>query len=322
MEENFLSFLKDGNNISIFEYGHNSKMMILKVPYNDKIDILYCMDKYNGDFFDLSSSFKYAGIYDKDEQKLFDVDYSIRYHILKWDYNNKNYIDDSQLYSMINQDINSKIYDLLQNSKEEIFNNENIEIEELNDEDVKKEFMEGETSTTLKDYFREFSTSNPRDILDYLTNKDVFIEEKSREYIIDNRENILYWMATSETKRKILKEIEGNENHPYHKIKNIIDVIKDSPCKTVNLTINKDGIEQTFVYDAKSLLNYHGSYLSTYNIIKLSDREKFEENYGRSADIYYSDIKKITYAKKTLYEDNDYLMENKNSITNEDELCL
>jgi len=38
----------------------------------------------------------------------------------------------------------------------------------------------------------------------------------------------------------------------------------------------------------------------------LSDRNAFEENYGRMADIHYEDIIKITYGKNIIYEDDNF----------------
>ena len=66
MEEDFYNYLRDSNNIGKFHYGDKSKIMIHKIPYNSKIDILYSLDSYNGELFDLHSPFKYAGIYDKE----------------------------------------------------------------------------------------------------------------------------------------------------------------------------------------------------------------------------------------------------------------
>ena len=104
-----------------------------------------------------------------------------------------------------------------------------------------------------------------------------------------------------------MKSIEDNVEHPYHKIKNIITSVKDNNCVTVNLTINKDGTEQTFKYNADALIhNYNSSYLSTYNIEKLADRNLFEETFGRWNDLHYEDIIKITYGKNTIYEDTNF----------------
>lgn len=317
MEEDFNNYLRGNNAIGVFNYGEKSKVMINKIPYNSKIDILYSLDSYSGEFFDLNSPFKYAGFYDKENDKVYDLDYSIRWHILNWNYKSDKFEDKQDLYNLISNDINNRIYELIQDGKKESFNINNFDLLDLTDKDVINEFMCGETSCSMKDQIINYSSRKPQEILDYLTDKNDFIEEVSRDFIVDNAEDILNDMIESESKRQKLKEIEQNKNHIFYKIRDIVDCINDNNCKTVNLTIFKDNKEQTFIYDAKYLKNYSSSYLSEYNIIKLKDREEFEENFGRSADFYFSDIIKITYGKRTIYEDNNYLNKNK-----EGEKCL
>lgn len=209
------------------------------------------------------------------------------------------------------------MYELIQDGKKEAFNINNFDLLELTDKDVINEFMSGETSCSMKDRIRNYNSRKPQEILEYLTDRNEFIEEVSRDFIVDNAEDILNDMIESESKRQKLKEIEQDKNHIFYKIRDIVNCINNNNCKTVNLTIFKDNKEQTFIYDAKYLKNYSSSYLSEYNIIKLKDREEFEENFGRSADFYFSDIVKITYGKRTIYEDNNYLNKNK-----EEEKCL
>lgn len=317
MEEDFNNYLKGNNAIGVFNYGEKSKVMINKIPYNSKIDILYSLDSYSGEFFDLNSPFKYAGFYDKEKDKVYDLDYSIRWHILNWNYKSDKFEDKQDLYNLISNDINNRIYELIQDGKKESFDINNFDLLELTDKDVINEFMNGETSCSMKDQIINYSSRKPQEILDYLTDKNEFIEEVSRDFIIDNAEDILNDMIESESKRQKLKEIEQDKNHIFYKIRDIVNCINNNNCKTVNLTIFKDNKEQTFIYDAKYLKNYSSSYLSEYNIIKLKDREEFEENFGRSADFYFSDIVKITYGKRTIYEDNNYLNKNK-----EEEKCL
>lgn len=317
MEEDFNNYLRSNNTIGVFNYGEKSKVMINKIPYNSKIDILYSLDSYSGDFYDLRSPFEYAGFYDKENDKIYDLDYSIRWHILNWDYKNDKFVGKEDLYKLISNVINNRVNELINDGKQDAFNINNFDLIELTDKDVINEFMSGETSFSMKDQIKKYNSKKSQEILEYLTDKNEFVEEVSRNFIADNAEDILNDMIESESKRKKLQEIEKNKNHIFYKIRNIVNSINDNNCKTVNLTIFKDNKEQTFIYDAKYLKNYSSSYLSQYNIIKLKDREEFEENFGRSADFYFSDIIKITYGKRTIYEDNNYLDKNK-----EEEKCL
>ena len=317
MKQEFLDFLKSNRDTITINYNAKSKIIINKVKYNDKLDILYALNSYSGNPFDLKSSFKYSGIYDKDNDKLLDVEYGIRFDVLNWDYNSDEYISSDDLYKLISSDVNEKIKELVEDGKDDIFDIINVELaEELEDRDVIALFVNGETSEGLQDSYREFSTEKAQDLLDYLSNKDSFLEEEARDFIMENTTSILKDLALTEEKRKILKKIEDNKEHPYHKIKNIIDAVKDNHCVTVNLTINKDDKEQTFKYNANTLLNsYDSSYLSSSYIEKLADRNLFEDTFGRWGTLHYKDITKITYGKNTIYEDTNFKVK-------EEEFCL
>ena len=318
MEKEFFDFLKSDRVIETFNYNNNSKIMVNKIKCNDKIDILYSLDTYNGTFFDLKTPFKYSGIYDKENNKLYDIDYFLRTRLLDWDYNDDRSISSSELHKKISQDMNDKIDELILDNKNDIFNVEKVEIEEeINEKDVLNDFMEGETSATLKDSYRGYKSENPQNIIDYLTDKETFLEEESRDFITHNMIEIINSLAITNEKRKVLKQIEEDKTHSYHKIKEIVDSVVKNNCLTVNLTINKDGKEQTFKYDAEMLKNnFNSSYLSTYGIEKLAERDLFEKTYGRCEVIHYEDIVKITYGKKTIYEDLNFKEKEK-----QEEIC-
>lgn len=312
-ETEFMQFLKEGyaSNI-IFKINNDRFLFLQRVPYNDKLDILYSIDSYDSDIFDLKSGLEYSGIYDKQKDALYDINSTIRWRYLNWDYNDPKNIYMDDLLKNLTDDVNEKVQELVSDSKEEWFDSELCEelksdMRTVEEDDVYSYFIDGETSNTLEDKYSLYTTSNRKNVLHYLTNKSEFIEDISREYILDNTSKIITGLLISEEKRRLLKGIEDNPEHPLHKIKDIINSIKDKDCKTVGVTINKNGIEQTFKYDAQSLENsYSWSYLSTYNIIKLSEREEFEANFGRHEDFGYQDITKITYGKNVLYEDNNY----------------
>ena len=72
----------------------------------------------------------------------------------------------------------------------------------------------------------------------------------------------------------------------------------------------------TFKYNADALKrNYNSSYLSTWNFEKAQERNLFEETFGRSEDLHYEEIVKITYGKNTIYEDDNFKVK-------EEEVCL
>lgn len=318
MEEEFFNFLQSSSNLHTFCYKDKFKMMVNKVKYNDKIDILYSLRSYGNELFDLKAGFEYSGIYDKENNKLFSLDYNIRCDILNWQYDDNRLIDSTKLYCLISNDINDRIKELIDDSKDEIFNLDEAELGEgINDNDVIHEFMSGCTHELLEDQYKEYYSDKPKDILDYLTDKESFIEEEARDFILSNRLEILKGLAISRDKRKVLKEIEDNKNHLYHKIKDILDAIRDRNYVTVNVTINRNEVEQTFKYDVSTLASSYNSNLPSYKIERRSDRGIYEKNFGGWNNFEYEDIVKITYGKNTIYEDKNFkekLLEEENEI--------
>ena len=305
MEQDFFDFLKSDRRIITFDYNEDGKAMVSKVKCNDKIEILYALKDRKGELFDLSSPFKYIGIYNKENNKLYDIDFFIFHYDLKFYSINKEILTKDDLYKIIEKEVNEEIRN---------FVNSNIGIIldiykspsdiELQEKDVLYYFINGISSKSLEDSYTQYCTDEPKKIISYLTDKDTFLKEEAKDYIFSHVDSIVRGIYIDAKKRKLLKEIENNKEHPYHKMKEIIDILKDNNFITVNVTINKNGIEQTFKYNANKLKeNYILTYLSCSGFEKKNERDLFEKNYGRWENFNYEDIKKITYGKKVIYED-------------------
>ena len=87
---------------------------------------------------------------------------------------------------------------------------------------------------------------------------------------------------------------------PVHKMKAITDAIKASGAKTVTVTVRKDGKELTFKAEAYSLTG-HQTHYSAYHI-QAQDRRKFKEMFGEHADYDASDVIRIAYGRKIIYQ--------------------
>lgn len=305
MEKEFLKFLKGNKNVEEFK-SNKSSVLVSKVKYNDKIDILYSLRGYNGELFDLKSSFDYAGMYDKEHELLYDLSFTIKNNILHWDYYDERIVTIDSIRDAINKEMNERIHELVEYSKDDLFDLKNAELgEDMTFKDVLSDFISGETSNTLKDLYKCYISDKSQNILDYLTDKETFLEEESRNFILDNHAEILRGLTITREKRKVLKQIEEDNTHPYHKIKAILDSIKDKNYVTVTITANKDGKELTFKYDAHALEVCYDSTLSSWNVSNVKDRHAFDEAYGWES-IRLTDITKITYGKNTIYEDDNF----------------
>jgi len=307
LTENFDNFLKSNDTKFEADTG-NATMLILKTPYNDKVDVLYGTHRRNDDFFNPRMELYYYGIYDREKDKVFDPNSDISYYIYKYKFDDIRLVDRSMLYKEIIDAVNEKIKEHISNESD-MFDYSDVEIEEVTMEDIYREFLDGETSDTYIGYIKPYMTEELKDIFEYLSYGDEFVDETARDFIIDNYEDLLKNLKRNSEKQKLLKELEENKGHPYHKQKEIIDSIKGKDYKTVNLTVNKDGIEQTLKYETRFIL-FCDKHLYTYHIVKADDRAKYEENYGRSSNIEYKDITKITYGKNVIYEDKNFKINN------------
>ena len=303
LTENFDNFLKSNDTKFEADTG-NATMLILKTPYNDKVDVLYGTHRRNDDFFNPRMELYYYGIYDREKDKVFDPNSDISYYIYKYKFDDIRLVDRSMLYKEIIDAVNEKIKEHISNESD-MFDYSDVEIEEVTMEDIYREFLDGKTSDTYIGYIKPYMTEELKDIFEYLSYGDEFVDETARDFIIDNYEDLLKNLKRNSEKQKLLKELEENKGHPYHKQKEIIDSIKGKDYKTVNLTVNKDGIEQTLKYETRFIL-FCDKHLYTYHIVKADDRAKYEENYGRSSNIEYKDITKITYGKNVIYEDKNF----------------
>lgn len=303
LEQEFNSFL-DSNNSQFKKDIGNSTMLILKSPYNKKIDILYGCFVRSDYLNDFKNSLSYYGIYDKENKKVYNPNYNLKYTIYHYSENDIRLINSDMLYDEISNLVNEKIGEHILDEPD-MFDYKNIDIGPVYESDVYEDFMNGKTSSNLEDKIILYKAHDSNDILEYLTYKDEFIDEKARSFIVDNVETILKNLKYCDEKRKVLKQIEDDKNYIYHKQRDILNSIKDKDYKTVNITINKDGIEQTFKYETK-YIQYSREHLYSFHIVKCDDRKLFEENYGSSADIEYGDITKITYGKNVIYEDSNF----------------
>ena len=97
-----------------------------------------------------------------------------------------------------------------------------------------------------------------------------------------------------------MARFNNGEYENYTAMKQIIRSIPEK-SQTVNVTICKEGKEMTFKYEARYLRYDCGRCYSTWNM-PTSSRWQFDDLYGKDAEIYPTDITRITYGRKVIYE--------------------
>ena len=106
LEEQFFQFLKSDRISEEFKYGTDSKILINRFSYNNKLDILFSIQRYRGNFFDLKTPFKYSGIYDKENNKI-----NLKQELLNDNITNKFVLSISDVLNKIVSNVDEMIID-------------------------------------------------------------------------------------------------------------------------------------------------------------------------------------------------------------------
>jgi len=299
INDKFFKFLRD--DISVFKIEKEKRTyVVVKIPYGFHLDLLYSGYEYEGSF-NIHKDLAFSGILDRETQNLYELAYNIRNDILGFSWENNPYSTSSQIFQEINDKIQENITNYVLDNQEEFYEAVTKEYKPyITEYDVYENFLNDEKQIV---YRNGYKTDNYNILLEYLDKGDEYLIDYALTYAMKYKERIGENLVDIDIKNKYLKEIYQNENHKIHKIKNIIDSLRELDCSNVHVFVNKDGKDFDFKYDRYSLLNnYDSSYLSSYNIPSAS-RKSFEKLFGKYADFHYEDITKIEFRNKPIYED-------------------
>lgn len=314
-KKEFFDFLKSSETQQNFKR-ENYNYYIVKIPYNEKIDLLYGDNLYRGEIaFD--SKLEYEGFYDKEKNELYDINYDM-YNVLGLEWRlNSPYLSMSNLMNEFNQKLSNIITDYVKTNKKEFYEAAKDYVSDIEEKDIYNNFI---NNINLFDYESHYEIDNKTIILDYFVKGEELLYAISSDYIEKNKERIGEVLKDNDVRNKLLSDINNNLEHKIHKRKDIVSVLKDSEYKRVNTFIFKDGKYMNFKIDTSTLEHsWNSSYVSQYSM-DYKDREKFEQIFGSRQDFNLDDIYKLEFRNKPIYEDKKFnfdIVENK-----EEELSL
>lgn len=303
--ETFIEFFKSDLNQINFEYKRYNRsdiLTLMKAKYKNSV-IIYSSFCYEDDF-NLCNKFEYAGIFDMEGNTFYDIDYMIE-NLIKDSYKIENMCD---LKQEINRKITTRICELVNEFKD----NKLIErAKKLLNEDIKydsgyinnqaKELYFKDELPDLKKFYNICGFGhNKTSMLDYLENKEEFIEQEAKEYIENNLAGLYRGFIHYQEVLKDYKNILSDKTNIIHAKKAISNSVEGK--KTVNVTILKNDIEFTFKTNTDTLKYslYSCAYWS-YDIVK-KDRKLFYKTFGKCTNYLAEEIQKITYSKKVIYQ--------------------
>ena len=281
---------------------------IIRVPYDDDFDFLFHQNSYNGEPLTVNANMAYCGIYNKLDGQLYDVKFPLKGKLDDMD-STKSMLDIEQQF---NDDVRAFIEGVVGNdvdhlrspSFEDAKYDNRLDDFRRNyaDSIVTRMYLGGDSADDIRfqcGYYLDRSSSAL--MLRYLKYHDATVEEAATGYWQTHQDDMLLELRKNEILREKLRVLEANPNHPLHKQKAVMDAVKDSGAKTVNVTIIKGGEEYSFKYSADRLSRYMEGKYSAWDMPS-KDRDGFYERFGRYSDFTPEDITEISYRGKTLYE--------------------
>ena len=150
-------------------------------------------------------------------------------------------------------------------------------------------------------FHSEYYTSLTEDtLLSYLKSPEDYIKTTAEQYMRDNQEEFLAQFLKKDALLAEYQMLSQDSDALVYRMRAITDALQKSGAKTVNVTVQKDGVELTFKTSAESLKGLKSQYSTWY--IAPSDRLQFRHLFGAGSDYSAEDIIRIAYGRSTLYE--------------------
>ena len=281
---------------------------VIRVPYDDDFDFLFHQNSYNGEPLTVNANMAYCGIYNKLDGQLYDVKFPLKGKLDDMD-SAKSMLDiEQQFNDDVRAFIEGVVGDDVDHLRSPFFEDAQYDnrLDDFRrnyaDSIVTRMYLSGDLADDVRfqcGYYLDRSSTAL--MLRYLKYHNPTVEEAATGYWQTHQDDMLLELRKNEIIREKLCVLEANPNHPLHKQKAVMDAVKDSGAKTVNVTIIKGGEEFGFKYSADRLSRYLDGKYSAWEM-SLKDRDGFYERFGRYSDFTPEDITEISYRGKTLYE--------------------
>lgn len=258
----------------------------------------------------MSSKFEFAGVFNRLDDEIYFASWDLE-RLLGDEYDKDKFCKATvakefkeSVEKRVNEMVGNDLSNIESFTDTSVFSNFDSRVKDLHTyrryRDARACFMKGVKSDEIS-YKMSFDEhiDNSTNLLEFLERGYEFVSEYSRDFISMNKKQIQYQFTMDEVLREDLASIEQDATNDIHIRKEIKEAIESIDCKTVNVTVVKDGKEFTFKTESHPLTRDDG-YYSTYSIVA-KDRREFESLFGRSANYVPDDITKVVYGRKILY---------------------
>lgn len=285
----------------------NQTLMLMKVPYDEDFDFIYCQRNYGGEKLSRNTAFIYSGIYNRLDNKLYDMQYPLKGVLPQMDTR----MSIMEIADKLQADVCQYVADYVEFEEEKLLSSgfkdpvSSARFEEYQAVDAEKTarrmFLSGQTADDIE-YSCGFTLERieTKQILDYLRTPKAVTEGLGNEYLSSSRDDIVFDLLANENLKEYLQKFEEEEDSPLLRQKAIIEAVSNSGAQTVAVTVQRDDVGLTFKYPARFLSSMSFQSYSAWDIPSKA-REEFYEAYNNSGSFYPEDITDISYRGKSIY---------------------
>lgn len=315
MNEAFSNWLVSGSNwlvsgdMGLCRFQDNKYVyLFVREKKNEFFDYLFSLRYLCAASIERGCSFKYAGIYCRQDGLLYDGNEDLK-KITDTDMQSRT---PAYLREALQKDVRCIIEKMVDNDRN------NLHVTEVTEYTLRKQVESYQSyyakETARRQYLENIEFELPvyrcnyepelwteDSLLAYILDPEGYSEKEAEAFLAENQENILSDFLCNDALLSEYQALVSDQDNPIHIIKKIMAAINATSAKTVNVTVRKDGIEFTFKTEVGTLSRDCTNYYSTWHMAA-ADRRKFEQLFGRSSEYYPKEILRITYARSILYE--------------------
>lgn len=310
-EAELKDWLNNPSSTKLFANGRNDSTVLIKVPLNEEFDFIYHQHHFNGAELEINQQLEFAGIYCQKDGCIYNPGYRLRSccdstSIIK------EHSDKSEIKKVLSELVSSRVDEIIGNDRS------NLSVKEIKSDEYSENIAHYEQIGAVNEARRIFLKEkeipeikfhcsfevdwlSDETYLKFIADRDLLVEEMANDVIRNHQEAMLAQFIRNDYLQNELDKIIEDPSNILHKIRGIIGAVKDSGAKMVTVTINKNGEDFTFKYEADHLIYDPGNHYSSW-WIKASDRQEFENRFGRYADFHPEEITQITYGRNTIFE--------------------
>ena len=310
MNDIFTSWLASGDMGQCCFQEKGYSYIVIRVEKSPDFEYLFSQRWYDKEGLKRDSTFKYVGIYCRKDGLIYDAEYDLT--SMEDDPEPLKGRSAEALQKQLKAAVREKVEAAVGNDRG------NLQITELTDSTLMSQLeytrKHGAKETARRRYLDTVDFDPPAfacnyepdrwkedSLLAYILDPEGYAEKEASAYMAQNQENMLHNFLYNDAVMQEYRAILEDKENPVHTVKKIMDAMRATPAKTVNVTVLKEGVEFTFKTETATLRGDCTSYYSTWQIVA-ADRKKFEQTFGRSAEYRPGEILRITYARNVLYE--------------------